>query len=202
MLRDLFRSVHAFFDKDNPAGRPKFKKKARYKTARWTKNGFSVTGTGRGAKGDRLSVATRVGRVEVPVVWSRQLPSEPASVTIYQDAVGHFYASFVVEVALPETPLPMTGRTTGLDAGLTTLGTVADSWLDVENPRHLRRASKALSKKRRTFSTKASHPWRARADCSRGREPMCDDSSAGDICLWHGHAEHKEPGLPQALVFA
>ena len=88
VLRDLFKSVSAFFDKANPAGRPKFKKKNAYKTARWTTLGFSVTGTGGGAPGDRLSVATRVGRAEIPVVWSRLLPSAPTSVRVYQDATG------------------------------------------------------------------------------------------------------------------
>ena len=174
VLRDLSRSVKAFFDKANPAGPPKFKKKGRHKTARWTVLGFSVTGTGRGAPKDRLSVATKAGRVEVPVVWSRQLPSEPTSVTIYQDAVGHWYASFVVEVAVPETALPMTGRTTGLDVGLTTLGAVVDEWMDVENPRHLRRASADLKRKRRSFSKKTSprHKEAARHKVARAEDKV------------------------------
>jgi putative transposase len=29
-------------------------------------------------------------------VWSRELPSEPTSVRVYQDSLGHWYASFVV----------------------------------------------------------------------------------------------------------
>ena len=179
VLRDLFKSVSSFFNKGNPAERPKFKKKGTHKTARWTVLGFSVTGTGRGAKGDRLSVATRVGRIEIPVVWSRQLLSEPTSVTVYQDATGHWYTSFVVEVAVPKTPLPMTGRTTGLDAGLTTLGTVVDEWLDVENPRHLKSASKALSKKRRSFAKKTSqrHKEPARHQVAMAERKLKDTRS-------------------------
>src|ERR1019366_7114857 len=36
VLKDLYRSISAFFDKSNPAGRPKFKKRrAGYATAGW-----------------------------------------------------------------------------------------------------------------------------------------------------------------------
>ena len=34
--------------------------------------------------------------VTVPVVWSRDLPSQPSSVRLYRDSPGHWYASFVV----------------------------------------------------------------------------------------------------------
>jgi putative transposase len=157
VLRDLFKAIDAFFDKSNPAGRPKFKKRGSYKTARWTTNGFSITGTGVGIKGDRLSIATRVGRVKIPVVWSRPLPSKPTSVTVYKDDSADWYwASFVVKIPIPDTPLPMTGRTTGLDVGLTTLGTVVDEHMDIENPRHLRRAADDLKRKHRSLSRKTS----------------------------------------------
>jgi hypothetical protein len=61
VLRDLYRSISAFFDKANPAGRPRFKsRKAGYATARWTRNGFKVSGSGRGADGDRQNPTTSV----------------------------------------------------------------------------------------------------------------------------------------------
>jgi len=57
-LRDLYRAVAAFFDTSNPAGRPRFKsRKAGYSTARWTRNGFAVSGTGLGRDDDRVKVA-------------------------------------------------------------------------------------------------------------------------------------------------
>lgn len=60
VLRDFYLAVSAFFDKANPAGRPGRKtRKAGYATARWTRNGFAVSGTGLGQAGDdRLEVAT------------------------------------------------------------------------------------------------------------------------------------------------
>ncbi|MGO9657325.1 MAG: hypothetical protein ACLQVK_00135 [Acidimicrobiales bacterium] len=52
MLRDLYKAISAFFDKANPAGGPKFKsRKTGYATARWTTNGFSVSGSGHGPAG-------------------------------------------------------------------------------------------------------------------------------------------------------
>src|SRR6516225_44711 len=43
VIRDLYKSIGAFFDKKNPAGRPQFKaRKSGYATARWTKRGFAV----------------------------------------------------------------------------------------------------------------------------------------------------------------
>ena len=32
----------------------------------------------------------------IPVVWSRDLPSEPSSCRVYQDSLGDWYVSFVV----------------------------------------------------------------------------------------------------------
>ena len=64
---------------------------------RLTRNGFSVRPNG------RLFVA-KVG--EVRVRWSRELPAVPSSATIIREPDGHYYASFVVDVApapLPET---------------------------------------------------------------------------------------------------
>lgn len=155
VLRDLFHSVSAFYDKTNPAGRPQFKKKGRYSSARWAKTGFSITGTGKGSKGDRLAVATRTGRHEIPVVWSRPLPSNPSSVTVYRDSTGHYYASFVVEIPVAESTATLTGRTSGLDVGLTTLATAVDPEMDIQNPRHLRKAGADLKRKQRSVSRKA-----------------------------------------------
>lgn len=78
---------------------PRFRsrKDNRY-TIRLTRNGFSIRPSG------RLYMA-KVG--EIPVRWSRELPSQPSSVTVVKDAVGQYFASFVVETgpseALPET---------------------------------------------------------------------------------------------------
>lgn len=152
-LRDLGRSISAFFDSANPVGRPRFKKRGRCASARWTVNGFSLVE-------DRLSVAVAGGRTALRVVWSRPLPSVPRSVTVYRDAAGRWWASFVVRVEAEQ--LPPSGRTTGLDLGLTTLATVEDSADDVANPRFAkadrlrqRRADRALARSKRNSGRRA-----------------------------------------------
>jgi Helix-turn-helix domain len=85
-----FLDSHTGRRKGRKMGRPRMKaKKDHRQSFRLTRNGFSLRPSG------CLFVA-KVG--EVPVRWSRQLPSEPSSVTIIREPDGHYYASFVVEV--------------------------------------------------------------------------------------------------------
>ena len=147
VVRDLYKSIVAFFDKKNPAGRPTFKKKGTHHSARWTKNGFAV-------KDGRLHVAVGGSRTALRVVWSRELASVPASVTVYKDRCGHYWASFVCRIEVPEERINATGRATGLDVGLTRFATVEDAEHDVQNPRYLRHAQKALARSQHNMSRK------------------------------------------------
>jgi putative transposase len=59
----------------------------------------------------------------VPVVWSRELPSDPTSVRVYQDNLGYWYASFVVTrvtAAAPGPALPGIGVDWGVKITATT----------------------------------------------------------------------------------
>mgnify|MGYP003369119476 CR=1 FL=1 len=61
--------------------------------------------------------------VLIPVVWSRELPSQPKSVRVYKSPDGRWYASFVVETDVKA--LPETGHAVGIDWGVrTTASTV------------------------------------------------------------------------------
>ena len=145
VLRDLYRAISAFFSRTNPAARPRFKaRKAGYATARWTKRGFAVSGSGIGRAGDRLEVATGAGRVPLRLVWSRPLPSPPSSVTVCRDHAARWWASFVVRIEATAQPLALTGRATGLDLGLGTFATTCDAESDFPNPRLGRGTAKAL----------------------------------------------------------
>jgi putative transposase len=111
---------------------------------RLTRNGFSLRDTG------RLFVA-KVG--EVRVRWSRDLPSEPSSVTIIREPDGHFYASFVVDVE--PAPLPEVAREAGVDVGIARLATIATSdgqRADVANPKFLGRKLRKLRRLEREKS--------------------------------------------------
>ena len=113
-------------------GRPKMKSRKHHRQSfRLTRNGFSLRPNG------RLFVA-KVG--DVRVRWSRDLPGEPSSVTIIREPDGHYYASFVVDVAA--SPLAIVDREVGVDVGIARLATVAatdGARRDVENPKHLGR---------------------------------------------------------------
>lgn len=119
-VNDSRRAWRNFFDsatgkrKGRRVGRPRFKSRKDHRQSfRLTRNGFSIRDNG------RLFVA-KVG--EVAVRWSRELPSTPSSVTIIREPDGHFYASFVVDVAA--TPLPVVDREAGVDVGIARLATV------------------------------------------------------------------------------
>ena len=88
---------------------------------------------------------------DVPVRWSRALPSAPSSVTVIKDAAGRYFASFVVQAepgALPET-----GPVIGIDLGLTHFAVLSDG-RKIASPRFLRRAEKKLKRAQRALSGK------------------------------------------------
>ncbi|MGH3595783.1 MAG: RNA-guided endonuclease InsQ/TnpB family protein [Mycobacterium sp.] len=135
-VNDSRRAWRNFFDsvtgkrKGRRVGRPRMKSKKDHRQSfRLTRNGFRIRTNG------RLFVA-KVG--DVRVRWSRELPSEPSSVTIIREPDGHYYASFVVDV--PVAPLPVVAREAGVDVGITRLATVAATdggRTDIPNPNHL-----------------------------------------------------------------
>jgi putative transposase len=88
---------------------------------------------------------------DVPVRWSRPLPSEPSSVTVIKDAAGRYFASFVVQTeprALPEAE-----PVVGIDLGLTHFAVLSDG-RKVAAPQFLRRAAKKLRRTQRDLSRK------------------------------------------------
>jgi len=86
------------------------------------------------------------------VVWSRPLPSAPRSVTVYRDAAGRWWASFVVRVE-PD-PVGATGKSTGVDVGLSMFATTEYADADVPNPRFARAAAKAMARSQRNLARK------------------------------------------------
>ncbi|WP_353362841.1 transposase [Mycobacterium sp.] len=146
-VNDSRRAWRNFFDshRGKRPGRPRMKsKKDNRQSFRLTRNGFCVRATG------RLFVA-RVG--EIRVRWSRDLPSEPSSVTIIREPDGHYYASFVVDV--PAAPLPEVAPEAGVDMGITQLATVATTdgaRTDIANPKHLGRNVRKLRRLEREKS--------------------------------------------------
>ncbi|CAM5681471.1 putative transposase [Streptomyces sp. KS_5] len=123
------------------AGMPKYKKKREtLPTLEYTKRGFRL-------KDGRLHLA---GGIVVRPVWSRQLPKPACSVRVYRDAVGHWWASFVVP-AVTEA-LPATGRVIGIDWGVRETATTTSDDHDLPHPQHGRRAAQKLAKYQRMMA--------------------------------------------------
>ncbi|MGW6729508.1 RNA-guided endonuclease InsQ/TnpB family protein [Nocardia sp. NPDC055029] len=122
---------------------PRFRsRKDNRQSIRLTRNGFSVRSN------QRLYVA-KVG--ELKVAWSRELPSEPSSVTITKDAAGRFFASFVV--AVDDQPLPQVDTEVGIDLGLARFAVLSDG-KTITSPRFLRQAERRLRKTQQALSRK------------------------------------------------
>ncbi len=123
---------------------PRFRsRKDRRQTVRFTANArFRVL------PGGKLRLP-KIG--DVPVRWSRPLPSRPSSVTVIKDAAGRHFASFVVEAG-PRSR-PATGPAVGIDLGLTHFAVLSDG-TKIASPQFLRRAEKKLKRQQRNLSRK------------------------------------------------
>ena len=124
-------------------GRRKPTVKARRKTLpslEYTVRGFSL-------RDDRLRLPNGVS---IPVVWSRELPSEPTSVRVYRDSLGHWYASFVVRRDVE--PAPEVDGAIGIDWGVTTTATTTEPAYDLPFGGHRRRCAAELAKAQRKMS--------------------------------------------------
>lgn len=123
------------------AGMPGFKRKRdALPSMEYTRRGFRL-------RDGKLHLA---GGVVVRPVWSRELPSEPTSVRVRRDAVGHWWASFVVEARVE--PLPTTGAVLGVDWGVRELATTTSPDHDLPHPGHGRRAAARLARYQRMMA--------------------------------------------------
>jgi putative transposase len=122
-------------------GRPTFKKhKTSLPSLEYTVRGFSI-------KNGRLRLP---GGVSVPVVWSRDLPSAPTSVRVYQDSLGHWYASFVTRRDGEDAP--ETDESIGIDWGVSTTATTTNPAYDLPYAGHRKRCAAELAKAQRKMS--------------------------------------------------
>ena len=85
--------------------------------------------------------------VSVPVAWSRELPSEPSSVRVYRDSIGHWYASFVVTREVE--PAPQAYGKIGIDWGVKVTATTTDPAYDLPYGGHRKRCAAELARAQR-----------------------------------------------------
>jgi putative transposase len=149
-LADLNAAYRNFFAsltgtrKGPKVGPPRFRSRKDHRQAiRFTANArFTVLPNGK----------LRLPKIgDVPVRWSRPLPSQLSSVTVIRDSAGRYFASFVIQTgpgALPETQPVI-----GIDLGLKHFAVLSDG-RKITCPRFLRRAEKKLKRAQRSLSRK------------------------------------------------
>ncbi|MEG3861599.1 RNA-guided endonuclease InsQ/TnpB family protein [Microcoleus sp. herbarium12] len=145
-VADLETAFKNFFDackgkrKGRKVGYPKFKKRTSSQSARLTRRGFSMKENG----GVYLA---KIGIVKP--IWSRQLPSDPSSVTIIKDCANRYFLSFVVEVE--PINIDAKNQSVGIDLGMKTFavmsnGEKAESPSYKELDRKVRKLQKKLAR--------------------------------------------------------
>jgi putative transposase len=146
-LQDLKMSFKNFFDsskgkrKGKKVNPPNFKKRKSKQSARFTDNGFKI-------KEDSVYLA-KIG--DLKVIWSRELPSQPSSVTVIKDSAGRYFLSFVCEVNHPQ--LPDNGQNIGIDLGITDFATLSTGE-KIKSPKPLKRQLKRLRRLQKNLSRK------------------------------------------------
>jgi putative transposase len=117
------------------AGLPQFRKRDRSTpTMNYSRQGFSLR--------DGLLVVA--GGISLRVVWSRPLPSAPSSVRVYQDPLGHWYVSFVVETQAE--PYPETGKVIGIDWGVKDIAVTTSGAHDLPYPGFGKKSAEKLGR--------------------------------------------------------
>jgi putative transposase len=172
-LADLNSAYRNFLDSINGVRkgpkvgppRPRSRKDAR-QAIRFTRNArFCIT------PGAKLRLP-KIG--DVPVRWSRPLPSAPSSVTVIKDAASRYFASFVIQVE-PAT-LPEARSAIGIDLGLTHFAVLSDG-RKIASPRFFRRAEKKLRRAQKSLSRKekgSKNREKARAKVARAYSQVVD----------------------------
>lgn len=121
---------------------PTFKKKRSNQSAEFTKSAFKY-------KDGKIYIAK--SQQPLDIRWSRDLPSEPTTITITKDSADRYFVSMLCR--FEPKPLPVSKRTTGIDLGLTDLVITADGFKS-GNPHHTANHARKLALAQRRLSKK------------------------------------------------
>ena len=148
-LRDLEQAYSNFFKsckgqrKGKKVKPPKFKKRKSKQSAKFTDNGFKLY-----PNSDYIYLA-KIG--DIKVIWSRELPAIPSSVTLIKDSADRYFVSFVVEFNPQQ--LPKNGRSVGIDLGITDFATLSNGE-KIKSPKPLKKQLKRLRRLQQNLSRK------------------------------------------------
>lgn len=144
-LRHQHAAYAAFF-----AGRgryPRFKSRHGRQSAHYTRSAFRM-------KDDGLWLAKASGPLRVAWSWPDvdMTALDPTTVVVSREPDSRWYVTFAVEVADPE-PLPVTGRTVGVDLGLKDFA-VLSTGERIAHPRHMEQRERRLKRYQRILARK------------------------------------------------
>lgn len=121
---------------------PVFKRKRSRQSAEFTRSAFKY-------RDGKLYLAK--SKTPLDIRWSRELPSEPSTVTVSLDSAGRYFVSCLCE--FEPGKLPVNPNMTGIDLGLKNLF-ITDKGEQVGNPRHTAKYAARLAKAQRRLSKK------------------------------------------------
>jgi len=116
VLKRLDKSFQGFFRRikaNQKAGFPRFKGKNRFDSFCYAQSGFNLSG-------NKLHLS-KIGKLKIKL--SRDVIGKIKTLTIKQEC-GKWFAIFTVETAIE--PLPKTGESVGMDAGISSFLTLSD----------------------------------------------------------------------------
>ena len=140
-LRNQQTAFKNFFE--GRAKYPTFKSKKDRQSAEFTYRAFTF-------KNGELKLA----KCDKPLAikWSRQLPSDPTTVTVSKDQAGRYFVSCLCE--FEPRLLPVTDKKVGIDVGIKDLFVTSDGFKS-GNPRHTAKYASRLALLQRRLSKKA-----------------------------------------------
>lgn len=121
---------------------PAFKSKRHRQSAEFTRSAFKY--------GDGQLFLAKC-KEPLAIKWSRELPSEPSTVTVSRDSAGRYFVSCLCEFKPEE--LPVTPKMIGIDLGLNDLFVTSDGYR-TGNPRYTAKYAARLAKAQRRLSKK------------------------------------------------
>jgi putative transposase len=119
-LKQLEVAYKNYFDsfkgkrKGKKVGQPRFKKKTNSQSATFTKAAFSVK--------DGEVYLAKIGNLKP--IWSKELPSDPSSVTVIKDCANRYLLSFVVEVE--PIQIDAKNQSIGIDLGINSFAVMSN----------------------------------------------------------------------------
>lgn len=153
-LRDQDKAFRSFFGVKLDGTRAKRKTRYPKPKKRWGQASLRFQDIGKAWERGELSLP-KLGTLklaeDLPKGKDEKLVATPGTVTLKRDAAGRYFVTFTAEVQME--PLPATGKTVGVDLGLTHLATLSTGE-KIPAPKKYARAQRYLRRQRRKLSRK------------------------------------------------